>query len=88
MRGHQGLQQGTAADADHRIWWSSHRPSHLGPALMARRRALKDMIEPIDRHEPIDSSDPHDAIEPTDRNEPTDPTDSTEPLEPIDSTEF
>jgi hypothetical protein len=45
------------------------------------------MIEPIDRHEAIDSSDPADAIEPTDSTEPTEPIDRTEPLEAIDRTE-
>jgi hypothetical protein len=58
------------------------------PELIVRQRALNDMIEPTDRHEPIENSDPHDAIEPIDRHEPTEPTDNTEPLEPIDSTEF
>jgi hypothetical protein len=52
------------------------------------------MIEPIDRHEPIDSSDPADPIEraeptePIDRTEPTEPIDRTDPVEPIDRTEF
>ena len=67
---------------------SRRRPFQFGPELMTPRRALKDMIEPIDKHEPIDTSDAHDAIEPIDRNDPTEPTDKTDPLEPIDSTEF
>jgi len=54
---------------------------------MVRQRALKDMTDPIEKHEQIDSSDPQDAIEPIDRNEPTDPTESIEPLDAIESTE-
>jgi hypothetical protein len=45
------------------------------------------MIEPIDRHEAIDSSEPADVIEATDRTEPTEPTDRADPMEPIDRTE-
>jgi hypothetical protein len=54
---------------------------------MTLQRDMNDMIEPIDKHEPIDNSDPADAIEPADRTEPTDPTDNADPFEPIDNTE-
>lgn len=55
--------------------------------FMTLHRDMKDMIEPSDKHEPIDNSDPADAIEPTERTDPTDPTDSTEPLEAMESSE-
>ncbi len=55
---------------------------------MTLQRAMNDMTDPIDKHEPIENSDPVDAIEPIQRIEPIEPTDSTDPLEPIDSTEW
>lgn len=54
---------------------------------MTLQRDMNDMIEPIDKQEPIDNSDPADAMEPADRTEPTEATDNAEPLEPIDNTE-
>jgi hypothetical protein len=54
---------------------------------MMLQRDMNDMIEPIEKHEPIDSSDPADAIEPADRTEPTEATDNADPFEPIDKTE-
>jgi hypothetical protein len=64
-----------------------HHGSRLTSGFMTLQRDMKDMIEPIDKHEPIDSSDPADAIEPADRNEPTEATDNADPFEQIDKTE-
>jgi hypothetical protein len=64
---------------------------------MTARRARKDRIAAIDRHEPTLSTEAAEPIAPADSAEPTEPIDrtersdaidSTESREPIDSTEF